>query len=305
MADLETSAPTEAPTGEPTGSLDGINPAFKEGGDKPGESAADKAVAAAMKKLKVKGKEIEVDESKYHEYAQKGAAATETWQEAARMKKEADALRARLKQDPYSVLSDPEFGLDLDKLAEDRVWAKIQAEQEKLLPPEERQRLQEKRLLEKYQKEEAERKEQETQAKSQQMREHFKKDYDEKIAKALGAAKIPKNVRSVKRMTDYMLLDVEEGIAKDPSEYVAMVEQDYIDDIQHMLNDLDGDQLLRFLGPNFVKKFREADVKSVRTTTPQEGHTFVPGKGMVKQQPVKKLSGKDWERDLMKGFLGR
>ena len=65
----DTAAVTPQDTGEPTGQLDGINPAFKDKAEAESEpkedSAAEKAVAA-LKKLKVKGKEIEVDDAQYH-----------------------------------------------------------------------------------------------------------------------------------------------------------------------------------------------------------------------------------------------
>lgn len=84
--DMETTAaePTSAGGSVPPG----VNPAFAEPAETPTaeqeKENAHKAAAAAYKKLKIKGREIDVDETKYHEYAQKGAAATETWQEGRR-----------------------------------------------------------------------------------------------------------------------------------------------------------------------------------------------------------------------------
>ena len=76
------------------------------------EEVEEKKEAAALKKLKVRGREIEVDEAGYHAYAQKGAAAEEKWQEAAKIKKEADAFVERLKKNPIEVLKDPSLGVE-------------------------------------------------------------------------------------------------------------------------------------------------------------------------------------------------
>ena len=292
----ETEAP--APEGEPTGQLDGINPAMKE--EDPAEKKA--AVAAAMKKLKVKGKEIEVDEANYHAFAQKGAAATETWQEAAKMKRDAEAFVHRLKTNPREVLLDPSLGLDFRKIAEEYLWEQIQDEQ---LSPEEKATRSRDRELEKYRAAEKETESKAAEAKAKELHNHYAADYDRQITTALSKSGLPKTTGTVRRMTDYMLHDVRAGISRDPSEYIDQVRQDYIHDIQELFGQTDGDTLLKLLGDETGKKLRLADLKRLKSPTPSEGHVFVPGKGMVKEKPAKKMAGDAWQKDLVKGYLGR
>lgn len=299
---------------------DGINPAYKpkarpqqpqaaaaeEESEEPEQSEEEKkeeaAVKAAFKKLKVRGREIDVDESKYHEYAQKGAAAQETWQEAAQMKREAENFINRLKSNPKEILTDPNLGIDFKKLAADYLWEQIQEEE---MSPEEKDRRREKAELEEYRQMKAAQQRQQVEERRKQVEAHYSQDYDKSITKALSTAGLPKNNGTVKRMTEYMLVDIKKGVYHDPSHYVDVVRQDYMDDIRDLFSETDGDTLLKFLGEDKAKKIRQSDLKRLKTTTPAEGHTFVPGKGMVSQKTNRKMSGLDWQRSLMKERFGK
>jgi len=290
----------------------GINPAYAEKETTenkpkaPSESKEQKEqekMETALRKLKVRGKEIEVDDSKYHEYAQKGAAATETWQEAARIKREAEAFINDLKTNPLKVMKDPNLGVDFRKIAEEYLWEQIQEEQ---LSPEQKQRREMEREIQTYREKEQAAKQAEEQAKSKELHDHYASDYDKKITSALSVSGLPKTTGTVRRMTDYMLIDVRNGIERDPSEYVQFVREDYMNDLKELFSQTVGDTLLNFLGDGNAKKIRESDLKRVqKTTQPAEGHTFVPGKGMVPNKPAKKLGGFDWERQVRKEMMGR
>ena len=279
----EPTAPTEVPAGE--------NPAEV----KPAE-------VSALRKLKVKGKEIEVDEAKFIEYAQKGAASTETWQEAAKMRKEYESFMHRLKTNPREVLLDPSLGVDFRKVAEDYLWEQIQDEQ---LTPEQKAQKARDRELEKYKKQHEEKEKEELTAKQQAQAQHYAQDYDRQISGALAASGLPKTTGTVRRMTEYMIHDVKAGFQRDAAEYVEMVRNDYMQDIKELLGSVEGEHLLKFLGEDGAKKLRTADLSRLKSTTPKEGHTFVPGKGMVGKEKVKKMGGFDWEAAIKKEMLGK
>jgi hypothetical protein len=217
------------------------------------------------------------------------------------MKREAEQFIHRLKNDPRSVLTDPTLGVDFRKIAEEYVWEQIQEEQ---LSPEQKQARDMDRELKKYREQEEKAKVSEKEQKAQQLREHYSMDYDKRISQALSTSGLPKTEGTVKRMIEYMLHDVNNGFQRDASDYVEYVRQDYMRDIQELFGQTDGDTLMKFLGEDTMKKAREADLKRLKTTTPESGHTFVPGKGMVKAKAQKKLSGLDWERSVMKDFKG-
>lgn len=298
--DMETTAaePTSAGGSVPPG----VNPAFAEQTETNEDKSAEKAAAAAYKKLKIKGREIDVDETKYHEYAQKGAAATETWQEAAKMKKDADAFMQRLKENPKAVLADKNLGIDFRKVAEEYLWEQLQDEQ---MSPQEKAQRDKERRLEILEAEKAKRDEHESEQQRMAEHQHYIQEFDQKISKALATSGLPKTSGTVRRVAEYMKLDIDAGIDRDPIEYIDAVRADYMADIQELLSSMEGDALLKMLGDESAKKMRTADLKRLKSTTPKEGHVFVPGKGMQKADAPKKLSGKDWERDVMKSLMSR
>lgn len=291
----------------------GMNPAYmkkdtkppvnKEHEEAPTQAEEEKKeAAAALKKLKVRGKEIEVDEAGYHAYAQKGAAAEEKWQEAAKMKKEADAFIQRLKSNPIEVLKDPTLGVDFRKVAEDYLWEQMQDEN---LSPEEKQYRKDqqelKNLREAKEKHESDLESQRHQAEVQ----HFEQEYDKKVATALADSGLPKTTGTIRRITEYMLLDVKNGVERPISDYVDLVSRDYADDIKDLIGNLPADKLLKLLGSDVSKKIRDHDVAKLKSAQPASGHTFVPGKGMVPaNKPAKKLSGHDWQQQIMKEMRG-
>jgi hypothetical protein len=333
-ATQNTSEPTQTETNEDSleaafnATPPGINPAYakkeakapKEPQEKPEsenktedvkkpDTEAMKKAEAALKKLKVKGREIEVDETKYHEYAQKGAAATETWQEAAKMKKEIDDFKHRLKTDPRSILTDPNIGIDFKNIAEEFIWEQIQqeqmAEQMKRMSPEEKAYHEARKKAELYDQMRAEQQQKEQQAREAEEESRYEQEFDQKFTKALENSGLPRTTGAVRRMIDYVQADIEAGINRDPAEYADAVYQDYVQDVSELLDPLDGAAILKFLGEKNAKKIRDYDLSRLKKSQPESGYTFVPGKGMQKgDKPQRKLSGKDWEREVMRGFRG-
>lgn len=272
------------------------------------QTEAQKKAEAALKTLKVKGREIEVDDAKYHEYAQKGAAATETWQEAARMKREAEEKLELLSKKDWKALKN--LGYDLDDIAEELIWEKIQAEQQaermKQMSPEERQYMEAMKKAEMYDQMQKSQQQQEEEKQAQEEQSRYEQVFDQKFTKALQNSGLPKTTGAVRRMIDYVQQDLSAGIERDPSEYAEAIYQDYIQDVSELFEPLDGAAILKFLGEKTAKKIRDYDLSRLKKTQQDSGYTFVPGKGMQKadSKPQRKLSGLDWERDVRRGFTG-
>ena len=295
----------------------GMNPAYAKKNAKPEPKAEqepkdpessdskalqeEKKVEAALKKLKIKGREVEVDDSKYHEFAQKGAAATETWQEAAKMKRDAEAFIHELKTNPLKVLKDPNLGVDMRKIAEQFIWEQMQEES---LSPEQIDQRKKDAELEEYRAEKEARKKADEEQKMSELDQHYSADYDKRITTALHTAGLPRTTGTVRRITDYMLNDVRNGVERNMADYLEHVRQDYMADFAEFFDATDGEKLSKFLGDKNLKKVRESDLKRMKTTTPQQGHTFVPGKGMV-SKPAKKIGGEDWVKQIRKEMLGK
>ena len=288
----------------------GMNPAYmkkdaklpvnKEPEEAP-EALEEKKVEAALKKLKVRGKEIEVDEDKYHAYAQKGAAAEEKWQEAARMRKEAEEFMTKLKSNPLELLKDPSLGVDFRKIAEDYIWEQMQEEN---LSPEDKQRKQEMKELEELRAAKQKQQTDEEEQRFQQEVEHFQQDYDKKLTQALMKSDCPKNTYTVRRIADYMNIDIKAGVERPIEDYIERVEMDYAEDFNSYLDGVPVEKLIKIIGDKRMKKVREHELAKLKSPQPASGHTFVPGKGMVANKPAKKLSGHDWQQQIMKEMRG-
>lgn len=312
MSEVETSAPETGAPSAPTG----INPAFADGkadpkemvksGKLPGQQQEEKdpveKPAPSYKKLKVKGKEIEVDDNKYHEYATKGAAATETWQEAAKMRREAEEFYKKLKENPFDVLKDPNIGANIHEIAEKLLWEKLQYEQ---LSPQEREYMEKDKKLRAFEEAEQKRAQEAAEREELEQRSRIVQELDTKVSKALAASGLPRNTNTLRRVADFMKIDFQNGVERDVGEYMDLVKEDYTMEIPELLKEMDGKSIMRFLGKDIVQKIRQTDLESVKTTTPASGHVFVPGKGMQKTEKVKKLSGADWEKEVRRSFFGK
>lgn len=282
----------------------GINPAIaKEESSKEVEKTENSSteVKKALKKIKWRGKEVELDDDSITSYAQKGFDAEEKWHEASRMKKEAEQFMSRLKSDPLSVLKDPNIGVDFKQIAEEFIWEQIQDER---LTPEERERRKIEKELNEYREKDRKAREDEEMKRNDEIRQTMRADFDRKIAETLSKSGLPRSKHMLEKFSMYLLHDVRRGIERPMEVYVDAVRKDYIDDMQHFFGESPADLLVKFIGDKNMKKIREHDIKSVKSPTPNEGHTFVPGKGMIKNER-KRIRGDEWEKDLRSKFLNR
>ena len=257
--------------------------------------------AEAKRKLKIKGKELEVDETQYHEFAQKGAAATQTWQEAANLKKETEARLAKIKNDPISVLR--EVGIDVDKLAEDYVWEQIQ----KKANPEEYARIEQQREFDRLKNLEKSVEEEKMTAKKKEAHQYYAQEFDKKIASAITQAKLPRNPRAANRVVDYLEAAIEQGYEPDISEIAANVREDLVKETADLLSEADEDALFELLGPKVIEKIRLALLKKFKAS---QAPTFnapsreAPKPSRTSAQP-KKVANDNWRDNLIKDYIGR
>jgi hypothetical protein len=311
MADDATAAAPAAPEA-PTAAAPAA-PEAPTAPDPKTPAAADptKTMTAADKKifkLKVKDKEIEFDasdEERVKKAIQKGLGADEAFTSAAEMRKQAETFLGMLK-DPKSlrkVLTDPRIGIDLKKFAEEYVWEQIQEQQ---LTPEQKKQRDRDAELQRYKDEEKKGKEEREANENRELQQRFAQDYDQRITSALTAAALPKTPATVKRMAFYMLQAVQNGYELEPGDLVEQVRKDYIEEVQGLFGQTDGDTLLSLLGEDVAKKIRDGDLKRLKST---QGSQFAtpapkPGGGKGREKP-KKLDGKAWRDQMIKGYTGK
>jgi dUTPase len=225
---------------------------------------AKKPVEAPKKfKLKVDGAEEEYDEQTLLKLAQLGKASDKRFQEASKLRKQAEDFLSQLK-DPNSlrqVLANPAIGVDIKKFAEDYLleeMEKAQLSPEQLKIKEYEAKL---KTIEDERKSEAEKAQA---AKQKQLEEHYAQEFQQKIIDAFQATNIPKNSETMSRMIKYMSLAVEHGMDLPAQNIAKIVENEYRGWVKTVTSNQDGEGLLAFLGDEVANKIRKADLARLK-----------------------------------------
>lgn len=269
--------------------------------------ASEKEVKNLIKEfqLKVNGKIVNKkidlsDENNLRNELQLAAAARQSMQEAANLKKLYESEVSRLKQDPFSVLA--ELGLDPDQLAEMRIQQRIeemkkspeQVEREKIQAElqaarEESRRLKEEREAEQFEK----------------LKDQAAVQIETEIEQALDSHKtLPKSRHIVKRIADSMLWAINNGFEDVTAEDVMpLVEKEWRDEMSRLMDDSSEDILEQLIGQRNIDRLRAKRLNVMNTSNAKTASSVKPTAASVqKQEEVKREKIK--QRDFFKQ-LGR
>ncbi len=219
-------------------------------------------------KFKLKsGKEIEVDLNNRDtvvQLVQKGVGATEAFQEASEMRKNAEAFVSALQKDPFRVLQHPSLKIDVRKLAEDYLWTQIQQEK---MSPEERARAEREEKLRAYEEAE-EMKRKEAESKIEESRRAKQREYwTGLISNSLDKHGLPKIPWTVEETAKRMKLALENGYRDvTPDDIVPAVKEDFLAMRKHVFENMDGEQLSSTLGKEVVTKLNKHELKKYKTS---------------------------------------
>jgi hypothetical protein len=247
-------------------------------------------------KLKVDGREEELDEEAVIRYASKGKAADKRFEEAAQMRREAEQFVSMLKKDPIKVLSDPKIGHDFRMLAEEYLAKQLEQE---LMSPEQRKAREMETKLREYEERERVESEQKRQSEMQQLEARAAEDYSKKITSALEMGGVPKTARTVKRMAELMHKNLAHGFDLEPAHLAEMVREDYLNEIKELFGASDGDTLLKLLGDDNSKKIRQADLNRLKTQKP----VYSSGQSkpaLAPSQTNRKMGTLEWREEIAK-----
>ncbi len=252
------------------------------------------------------------DEESVKREVQKARAANKRFDEAARLRGEAEQAFSMLK-DPASlrqILQDPRVGVDLKKFAEDYVWEQIQQQQreaEWAKDPAAKQRWEDGEELKRRRDADARAKEEGASRQQRDAQARHETVYEQKFMKALETGGIPKTPEAVARMAELTMMAVDKNIDLTTEEiaqvYLAELEQ--ADRARY--GGATGEQLARMIGEDGLKRLREYDLS--RLKNPQ-GNPF-PKRSAAKQAASgtapapRRQSGSEWKEDLVKNFLNR
>jgi len=278
MENMEAAQPTTEPTGEaPAGAQEVQAPAEADSFDW-------EAIKGREIEVDIDGQPTKVPLDELRRGYQRRQASDRRFEEAAHAKREVEtAIRAfnenpveglkklkateYFKQNPRALVE--LVGEDVfQNFAEETLWQKIQRERRMQENPYEVQAEEYKRQLDEIrQREEAEKQRLEKETMTRQEQEAIaeaRTTIEKQIHDALSKSSLPATPETVARYARIYKSALQNGYEPAPEDIVAKVEESYMSEIQKLMGQLPEDKASKFLGDDFVKKLRQADLQRLR-----------------------------------------
>lgn len=238
------------------------------------ETQQQQAEAKRLNKLKLKvyGQEVEeelpfeIEENpEAVEYLTKqlqlAKAAQKAMQENNSYKSQVEQFFKSFKSDTKAALK--EMGIDPKQFAAEVIEEEIKRAQ---LTPEQREleelKAEKKRLEEERKREKEEFEKKEYERLSQQEYERV----ETQMSMALEKSSLPKEPYVVKKIADYMLIGIQNGIDLSPEEVLPLVEQEIKSDLQALIKALGEDKVEDFVGKDVFNKIRKKNLAKAKQT---------------------------------------
>lgn len=244
----------------------------------PNQPAQDAQEAAPRKlpapvKLKFKGKEETVDDlDQLARWAQMGRGATEVFEQAKKLREEAESKAARLEKLKGGSLED-RLALLTETLGDEEAALQFMEEalyQKRIAPqqltPEQRKMQEYERKLQQYEAEKAQankaRQEAELEAQADAIAQQYAKTAAEVMQKLGWGPELAPVV--LREMMPYAEQALEAGLDPVSEDIMGMYMQDQQAKLSNFAKQLKGEQLLRFLGDDIANEIRKADLARLR-----------------------------------------
>jgi hypothetical protein len=207
--------------------------------------------------------------------------------EHADLQKQVAHFVEELRKNPRKVLSDPSIGIDIKQLAAQVIEDEIerskkspeQLEKEKLelrLKEIEEERAQERDALQKRE--------------FELLQSQAYEDYDRQITTAIESSSLPKSPYIVKKVADYMLMGLQEGLDVTAADVLPLVEQEMRSDLQQMFAVLPEDVIEKLVGKEVLGKLRKKNIAKAKTAAPSNKILDTGVQKAKESAPVKKQS---------------
>lgn len=235
----------------------------------------------------VDGQKLQLTREELMQGFQLGAASHKRFQEAARLKREAESALNKLKENPIEAFI--AAGGDeaaFRSLAEQFLYDKISYEK---MSPEEQELADLRRYKEQQEasrQTEAQRKQQEATEKEASMhQETFAKEF----TSALESAGVPTSEKAIAAIAQIKLTALEEGYDLPTELAVQQYQQEQNDLINSYLGSLDADRLVGVIGKDRMKEIRKRELAGLKNPTPK-----ARAKSSSPSEQQKKMSAKDF-----------
>lgn len=270
----------------------------------PKEQVAAKKMLKSLK-IKFNGKEydevlpfeIPDDEAsvKYmREQIQRSKLSASKAQEFSSLEKEVKAFIEELKANPRKALANPAIGVDIKKLAQEIIEEEIE---DAAKSPEQLEREKLEKELKSLKEERDKEKEEGRQKEFERLQEQEYERYDQAMSKALEGSKLPKSPYIIKKMADYMLMGLQDGMDLQPEDVIPIVEQEMQNDLKEMFAVMPDDVIEAIVGKDVFNRVRKKSIAKAKVQPP------VPVKAGVKDvaaEPKKEVK----DKQSFKSFFG-
>lgn len=256
MAAPTTAAPAAATTAAPTAASTQTAPQGASGAAVSGSPAQS---APEMFQLKIDGKDVKVSREEMIVLAQQGKVSTQRFQEASKLRQEAEQIMAFAKQNPTEFFK--KTGMNAREWAEQFLVNELTVE---AMSPEQRKARANEEKLRQYEAGEKQRAEKQKQEALERDTNTHRNRLDLMFTQALNESGLPKTPFTVKRMAELHLINLKNKLELEPTQLAKLVREDFAKEQKALMGGLDGDQLIEFLGPELVKKLSKAQIAKLK-----------------------------------------
>jgi hypothetical protein len=123
--------------------------------------------------------------------------------------------------------------------------------------------------------------------------------YDMLVSKAIESSELPKSPYIVKKMADYMMLGLENGIDLHPNDIINLVKEEVQSDLQELVRAMGADNAEKFLGKEILGSIRKKNIAKVKASQPP-----TPMKASIKDVGANKQESKPVQKQTFKNFFG-
>lgn len=259
-------------------------------------------------KLKVDGKDYDEDlpfdlpdDPKAKEYMTRQLQLAKMGQNRAQqystLEKEVVGFLNQLKSNPKQALSNPNFGLDLKKLAADIIEEEISNSQKS---PEQIKSEQLEKELQRLKEERENEKQTAQQREFERLQEQAYNQYDSQMSAALDKSDLPKSPYVIKKMADYMLSGLEKGLDISPEDVLPLVRNEVLEDMRSMIGAMPDEAIEEFIGKDIFNRVRKKNLAKAKGTPPPQ-----PVKSAIKDvSKAPKTEAKPAKKQDFKSFFG-
>lgn len=249
-----------------------------EGSEEQTEEEVEEQIQQAKKlkklKLKVHGQEIEEelpfeidDNPEVVEYLTKqlqlSKAAHKAMQEKSTQEQQVKQFFQALKGNTREVLA--EMGIDAKEFAAAVIEEELKKQE---MTPEQIRQMELEQELENLKKEREKEREEHNKKELARLQEQEYERIDAQMTEALNSTDIPKTPYTIRKIAEYMLAGVNNGIELTPQDVVPLVREELMKDLRDVLGAIGEDAAEEFIGKELINKVRKRNVAKAKPQTP-------------------------------------